>query len=147
MEIQIGKWKVSQIPKEKLTFCILSADFPNAVILVEGFTRSTREEIPADDALKNWRLAGALRHEIFHNSLQISQLSTTKEEKKWDLRYLTCPPTTATEGRASQREPPSPPPWSPRTVQALCILLTRPIKLSIVAIDLGSIIRERFRSD
>lgn len=46
---------------------------------------------------------------------------------------MTWPPTTATEGRASQRDMPSPP-WSPRTVQALCILLTKPIKLSIVAI-------------
>ena len=45
----------------------------------------------------------------------------------------TWPPTTATEGRASQRDIPSPP-WSPRTVQALWILLTSPIKLSIVAI-------------
>lgn len=49
---------------------------------------------------------------------------------------LTCPPTTATEGRASQRvgRAPSAPPWSPRTVQARWILLTRPIKLSMVVI-------------
>ena len=45
----------------------------------------------------------------------------------------TWPPTTATEGRASQRDIPSPP-WSPKTVQARWILLTRPIKLCIVAI-------------
>lgn len=46
---------------------------------------------------------------------------------------ITWPPTTATEGRASQRDVPSPP-WSPRTVQALWIRFTRPIKLSMVAI-------------
>lgn len=45
----------------------------------------------------------------------------------------TWPPTTATEGRASQREENalSPPPWSPRAVQALWIRFTKPIKLSI----------------
>jgi hypothetical protein len=48
----------------------------------------------------------------------------------------TCPPTTATEGRASQSDKPSPP-WSPKTVHARWILLMRPIKLVIVAI-LGS---------
>jgi hypothetical protein len=47
----------------------------------------------------------------------------------------TCPPTTATEGSASQREPsPPPPPWSPRTVHARWIRFTSPIRLSMVAI-------------
>lgn len=55
-------------------------------------------------------------------------------------REPTCPPTTATEGSASQRVGsalPSPPPWSPRTVQARWILLTRPIRLSMVVISAG----------
>lgn len=55
--------------------------------------------------------------------------------KFWDVgkKRWTWPPTTATVGRASQRDIPSPP-WSPNTVQARWILLTSPIKLSIVAI-------------
>ena len=57
---------------------------------------------------------------------------------------LTWPPTTATEGRASQRDIPWPP-WSPRTVQALWILFISPIKLSIVAIFLTKM--EGFGSD
>ena len=61
-------------------------------------------------------------------------------QRRGDLREKltgTCPPTTATEGRASHRvgRAPSAPPWSPRTVQALWILLTRPIKLSMVVIS------------
>jgi hypothetical protein len=48
----------------------------------------------------------------------------------------TCPPTTATEGSASQSEPspPAPPPWSPRTVHARWIRFTSPIRLPMVAI-------------
>lgn len=70
----------------------------------------------------------------------------TKEEEEYDVNkevniqrpsiFPTCPPTTATEGSASQsvgRDDPSPP-WSPRTVHALCIRFTSPIKLSMVAI-------------
>lgn len=54
-------------------------------------------------------------------------------KKIWNLSN-TWPPTTATVGRASQRDMPSPP-WSPNTVHALWILFTKPIKLSIVAIS------------
>lgn len=51
------------------------------------------------------------------------------------LKKRTWPPTTATEGRASQSVGKAEsPPQSPSTVHALCILLTNPIKLSIVAI-------------
>lgn len=70
----------------------------------------------------------------------------TKEEEEYDVNkevniqrpsiFPTCPPTTATEGSASQSvgsDDPSPP-WSPRTVHALCIRFTSPIKLSMVAI-------------
>jgi hypothetical protein len=69
-------------------------------------------------------------HNIQGNILD--QKNDNERIKKCD----TCPPTTATEGRASQSDKPSPP-WSPKTVHARWILLMRPIKLVIVAI-LGS---------
>lgn len=48
----------------------------------------------------------------------------------------TCPPTTATEGSDSQREWEAwSAPWSPRSVHARWIRLTREINESIVAID------------
>lgn len=58
----------------------------------------------------------------------------------------TWPPTTATEGRASQSDNPSPP-WSPRTVQARWIRFTSPIKLSIVAIFFEGWIQSNRRSN
>lgn len=67
-----------------------------------------------------------------------------EEVERWKMR--TWPPTTATEGRASQSDNPSPP-WSPRTVQARWIRFTSPIKLSIVAIFFEGWIQSNRRSN
>jgi hypothetical protein len=63
------------------------------------------------------------------------------EARQQAVAVRTCPPTTATEGRASQSEPSPPPPWSPRTVHARWIRFTSPIRLSMVAIP-GEAARE-----
>lgn len=101
--------------------------------------------------LKNWKnslISSILRKKVWNFFLKQNvfffkfsfcrrdNLFGTDRVQHLGAKEVTWPPTTATEGRASQRDIPSPP-WSPNTVQALWILLTSPIKLSIVAIDVG----------
>lgn len=99
------------------------------------FTGSTRKKISTDHAFQHWRFTGTLIcTETEMDQIRKEMVTRLKIEKKEELRtWQTCPPTTATEGRASQRDIPSPP-WSPKTVQARWIRLTKPIKLSMVAI-------------
>ena len=62
-----------------------------------------------------------------------NQIKHRNWDREREREIETCPPTTATEGRDSHRVGRAvSPPWSPRTVQALWILLTSPIKPSIV---------------
>lgn len=127
----------------------ISLNFPTTKQMVNKhkksnvITRSTGQEIPPDNAFQNWRFPRTLKpqnrktqkskkHLDECERIKIKTLNT-KQHKNQNFEIRTWPPTTATEGRASQRDMPSPP-WSPRTVQARWILLMRPIRLCNVAI-------------